>query len=432
MRRFLTSILIAVGSIILLWHPAAAQHIGSSAPMKLGIPAYFYPAICAGCCLDCWEQMVVDAPTMGIAILNPFNGPGSQFDQNYDDVATDLTGQGIQVIGYIHTDSDPVADVRRPLAALYAEIDTYYARYPIDGIFLDEAYVIENQCAVIQDFYIPLRHYIKSKDANAVVVLNAGEIMPECFMQAADILLNAEKTAADYPNWQPQGWEWKYPPSRFWHLIHTTPVGEWDEMLDLASQRGSGYVYVTDDGADGNPWDSLPLNSFWADQVNWLKDYSANFIGNGAFTTSIGGWSSFYAIEVAWNSGRAFITPLARPDESPGGVFFQSTHVVVNVGVQLEALIELRNASGTRKRATILLHDADFSDLQVCTFWIPADNVSYRYRIETFAGEAWQNATLSIYPSGTLGGGLFIDQVVLRTQPTLNELQTRCHDPNAP
>jgi hypothetical protein len=432
MQRFLASILIVVGLSFLLWQPAAAQHLSSSVPMKLGIPAYFYPAGCSNCCLACWNQMAAHAATVGIAILNPFNGPGAQFDQNYYDVAENMTERGIQLIGYIHSDSDPVADVRRSLAVLYAEIDTYYDRYPIDGIFIDEAYVIENQCDVIRDFYMPLRHYIKSKDADALVVLNAGEVMPECFMDAADILLNAEKTAADYPTWQPQGWEWKYPPSRFWHLIHTTPVGAWDEMLDLASQRGSGYVYVTDDGADRNPWDSLPLSSFWADQVGWLTDYSANFIRNGAFTTSIEGWSSFYAIQVAWNSERAFVTQLSSPAGSPGGVFFQSTGVVVNTRVQLEALIDVRNTSGTRKRATILLHDGDFSDLQVCTFWIPANNVSYRYRIETFTGEAWQNATLSIYPSGILGGGMFIDQVVLRTQPTLTQLQTRCTDPNAP
>jgi hypothetical protein len=57
-----------------------------------------------------------------------------------------------------------------------------------------------------------------------------------------------------------------------WHLIYSVPdEREMRKTLELAQHRRAGWVYVTDDGPDGNPWDDVP--SYWAAEARDVSLY---------------------------------------------------------------------------------------------------------------------------------------------------------------
>ncbi|PJF24493.1 MAG: hypothetical protein CUN53_17555, partial [Phototrophicales bacterium] len=117
---------------------------------------------------------------------------------------------------------------------------------------------------------------------------------------------------------------------------------------------------------------------------------------------------------------------------SSQAVVFQNTGVTLPQFARLEVRIDIGNSSSVRKRLTILVHDGDFSDLQVCTYWI-APNAPLQTRVmRTFTTEAWTSAYLSIYASSDDGVGYFrIDNVVMRQRPAMPLVGTECYEPGA-
>ncbi len=100
-------------------------------------------------------------------------------------------------------------------------------------------------------------------------------------------------------------------------------------------------------------------------------------------------------------------------------------------GQIVTATFDLGNSSAVRKRVTAILHDADFSDLAACTFWMEAGQPLSNYTIRAFATEAWANATLSVYPA-TVGADEWIrlDNVTLRRTPSAAVGGTDCVEPS--
>ncbi len=106
-------------------------------------------------------------------------------------------------------------------------------------------------------------------------------------MDSADIMVNFEGTYDTYkssysaPSWvqdKKDDGTYKYEPSRFWHLVHTTkdetspgPTGEtkMKEVINLSKKRNAGYMYVTPDEMS-NPWDTLPSGSYWETENSCL------------------------------------------------------------------------------------------------------------------------------------------------------------------
>jgi hypothetical protein len=94
-------------------------------------------------------------------------------------------------------------------------------------------------------------------------------------MQSADLVINFESTYDAYkssysaPSWvqaKKDDGTYKYAPSRFWHLVHTTPEeSKMQEVIDLSKQRHAGYMYVTPD-VMSNPWDTLPKDPYWSQE----------------------------------------------------------------------------------------------------------------------------------------------------------------------
>ena len=66
-----------------------------------------------------------------------------------------------------------------------------------------------------------------------------------------------------------------YDPDRFWNLIYSVPTAkEMQQIAELTHRRGVGWLNVTDDGADGNPWDT-PATYLAAEAKIWTGEEPA-------------------------------------------------------------------------------------------------------------------------------------------------------------
>ena len=169
---------------------------------------------------------------------------------------------------------------------------------------------------------------------------------------------------------------------------------------------------------------------------------NGNMILNGDFAnggtppgTPPGNWFVFSTgTAVEWNTtGGTF--NYRRPAGNTQGVILQETGIPLAAFTGVHATLTMANTDPGRKRFSVLIHDADFSDLSVCTFWLDGSAPARTYQMTTHTTEAWGNATISIYAaSGGVGGFYQLDNVSMLTGPTVpaSTEMTQCVDPVAP
>ncbi|MDZ4764873.1 MAG: M12 family metallo-peptidase [Chloroflexota bacterium] len=176
--------------------------------------------------------------------------------------------------------------------------------------------------------------------------------------------------------------------------------------------------------------------------INLAAAASTELIVNGDFgTPSTGnpnlpnGWGVFASptiddMEYRLSGG---IFEFLRETTATSAVVLQNTLAWLPSNAPIEIRMRLGNSSTTRKRVTVLAHAADFSDLQVCTFWLEPNAPLRQYVMRTFTNIPWMPATVSIYASVADGVGWYqVDDVSLTYQPTMSVTSTQCTDPTAP
>lgn len=219
---------------------------------RLAIPAYFPPG-------PLWTTLDAAAGSVGMAIVNPDSGPGNAPSSAYATQIKASQSQGIHIIGYVDTDyaARPLVDVRR-------DIERYVTWYGTDGIFLDQVSVSRTRLP----YYAEIAAEIKAGDTKALTVLNPGAAVPESFMAVADIVVTFEDTYDAYTKrrYTPR-WMRRYPPDRFWHLIHAVPTEKaLRRILSLSTRRRAGWLYATP-ATLPNPWSTLPPDAYWAEEL---------------------------------------------------------------------------------------------------------------------------------------------------------------------
>ncbi len=229
-----------------------AQRPPEHVVQRLAIPAYFASD-------PEWERMADAAPAVGVAVFNPSSGAGSAPVAGYAARVARARAAGITVLGYVDTDRG-----NRPISAVRREIESYFAWYAIDGIFLDQA---STDCARVR-YYADARAAIRAKSPSGTVVLNPGTQTSECYMDVADIVVTFEDTYAVYATeFRATNWTRKYAPERFWHLVHDVRTTEdLAKALALSAQRRAGWLYIAT-ATMPNPWDRLPAPDFWGPQI---------------------------------------------------------------------------------------------------------------------------------------------------------------------
>jgi hypothetical protein len=115
-------------------------------------------------------------------------------------------------------------------------------------------------------------------------------------------------------------------------------------------------------------------------------------------------------------------------------VVWQWTWLPLAAGSPVHASFDLGNSSDVRKRMSVLVHDGDFTDLHVCTFWLAPHSPLRTYRMRTHNTRAWSNTTLAFYAAtpGSAGGFYDVDNVSLTYEPAGHADRTICDDPTGP
>jgi hypothetical protein len=223
------------------------------AAMKVLVPAYFYPI---GGSSDYWGKMTAAAakhPAGTIyAIANVYNGPDSGQDADivpYQQAIAAFRAAGGRVLGYVST-----VYGTRAGKAVTDDIDLWYSRYGVDGIFLDE----QASTADKLPHYRELHDHIKGKGGEALIVANPGTTTLEGYMSINDVTCVFETDGpSGFPTWAPPAWTANYPAGKFYVLPYNSSAANMTGFVARAAANNVGWIYVTDDTLN-NPWDTLP------------------------------------------------------------------------------------------------------------------------------------------------------------------------------
>jgi hypothetical protein len=162
---------------------------------------------------------------------------------------------------------------------------------------------------------------------------------------------------------------------------------------------------------------------------------ASEMITNGNFAAGMTGWNVFEVPDIVHNNaaGGEFRFHRAEPPTTASGqaVVFQNTGLPVANGVALTASFDIGNLDTVRKRISVLVIDADFSDLSVCTFWLAPSAPIRTYQMKTHPTRGWTNASIYFYSASTGLGDYRVDNVSLRPDTTPFQ-RADCTDPTAP
>lgn len=263
-RSRLASWLLAILGMSL--SPATALPLASDAPLKLLVPAYFYP----GQDDLRWPALAQAAGQVPLtAILNPGNGPGQHADSHYVQAISDLRAAGGQIVGYVHCQYG-----KRALDEVIADIERYAQLYEIDGIFVDEM----SSTAEADDlaYFSALYQSIKRLDPSWQVIGNPGARPDPKHLDhpTLDTVVQFENTSAAWQSRPVLRWSKPYARNRLAELVHSVPDRSMMQLIVNASiESGIGHLFVTDDVME-NPWDTLP--TWWPALVAAVATINSN------------------------------------------------------------------------------------------------------------------------------------------------------------
>ena len=258
LRRLCGSASVSVSTLAVLLSGGRAE------ATQLLIPAYFNPG-------PLWTEMTSAAAGGAkiTAILNPNSGPGTAVDPATLAAVTTFEAAGGTVVGYVHTTDD-----KRAIADVEADVKSYESFYPmINGIFVDE--MSSSTKATPINYYTSLYNYIKGQNSSYQVIGNPGDAVDAQYAAVADTLVTFEdaqtNTNLNYAASTPEAWTATASPSKTANIVYQVPDAA-TMLTDMAEAKSQnvGYVYFTDDGADGNPYDSLP--TYFSAEVNALPE----------------------------------------------------------------------------------------------------------------------------------------------------------------
>jgi len=230
-----------------------------SAPLILGLPAYFYPWPGS----PDWER-VAQLPEGTVLVIDPADGPGSSIDPNYTNAVGLARTAGCVVLGYVDT-----AYAARSLAAVVDDAERHRAWYGVDGIFLDRTALTTG----LLSYNKPIIEWLNGEGMRVAMNPGQPEIDP-LYLQLAEYVVTFEGTYQHYLKTSFPPWLRGVAGNRLWHLVHGVPTSEeLRTVVDFARDNNAGLLYVTD-RSTSNPWDGLP--TYWNEERALLATESAD------------------------------------------------------------------------------------------------------------------------------------------------------------
>jgi hypothetical protein len=225
----------------------------SPGTVRMVVPAYWDPD-------EQWQRIIADAPTVGMIIFNPDNGPGTATKSGYTAAIAQAQKAGIIVLGYVSTQYGARAE-----GDIDADVNGYYSLYSPSGIYFAEGPTADT-CDALQAEYQRLAALARSHDSKAYVAI--GTRFCPTFITFSDLMVEFAETYSMYqsyvsPSWMPAG-----SPGRFIHFVSEVPDADASQVLSRAIGLGAGWVFTTD-GTAPNPWGALP--SYFDQEVTALR-----------------------------------------------------------------------------------------------------------------------------------------------------------------
>ena len=207
----------------------------------------------------------------------------------------------------------------------------------------------------------------------------------------------------------------------------------YDSVLDPGqsfSDASIGLTVTTISSGSSGAWISVQLP----------QGSASGFVTNGDFSAGAGSWTvgglpdSGSVVSSTTGGALQFYRTVPAPGTSNQAFVFQQTGVAVGSDQAIAAQFDLGNSSFVRKRISVLLLDHDFSDLAVCTFWLPASSPMRTYGIHARTTKAWSNASIYFYAAtaGSDGGAYLVDNVAFGPDSASAGESTQCVDPLRP
>ncbi|BAY26799.1 VCBS repeat-containing protein [Calothrix sp. NIES-2100] len=234
---------------------------------------------------------------------------GSTPNSDYIKGLADLRAAGVAIAGYVWTDYG-----KRDIEEVKADIDLYQDYYNVNSIFFDEAASNASQV----NYYKELHDYVIKTSKLNKVILNHGTKPDTGYLSKlpnANLVIFESNTGWSEATNPPSG----YNSNRFSSLMYSVAdPAVMKNYIDLAVNRNVGYVYVTDDGADGNPWDRLP--TYWQQEIDYIDSLPAASNLNVLLPLyAYPNWysSSYLWDEVAAANAKVPITAVINPNHGP-------------------------------------------------------------------------------------------------------------------
>ncbi len=179
-----------------------------------------------------------------LVIINPHNGPGSEYNSYYYSGIKNFQSAEITVIGYVNTEY-----ATKKIVDVFADIDSYKTWYTLDGIFFDEMSNVPGN----ESYYKNLDDYAKSQGF-VLTVGNPGHDTLPSYVGTLDNLLIYENSGL--PNFfLLGGWHENYDESNFSILVYG--LDSLNQSFVKYAANYVDYIYLTNDHLP-NPWDTIP------------------------------------------------------------------------------------------------------------------------------------------------------------------------------
>ena len=184
-------------------------------------------------------------------------------------------------------------------------------------------------------------------------------------------------------------------------FLHDSGDVDADDLFDEPGQVSTTRVSVSTGGVEGDSDSDEPTiaedgsvvvfesraGNLVLDDLNLQNDVfstagAANVVQNGAFDSGAAGWPQFATPDMTYIvskvTGGVFEFYRAPPPGTQPGRRLPADGRSPRRRRAVLAQFDLGNTSSVRKRISVLVHDSDFSDLSVCTFWLPAERAAAR------------------------------------------------------
>ena len=235
--------------------------------LKMLIPLYSYPTAKDENGKVIWDNLIEIREKYKsaevIAIVNPSNGDFDTEDSNYSDGIKKLIDANIKVVGYVYTSYG-----KRDIEEIYTNIDSWkniYEKYGVSGIFFDETSTNSDDL----DYYRDISNYTREAGFKSVL-LNPGITTDQSYIDSniADIIITLENPEERVLNNPPSTYNTPSENTKLSLLVYEMESGDIDNLISFARDKNFSYIYFTEDGFDGNPWDSL--SEYFEEEISKL------------------------------------------------------------------------------------------------------------------------------------------------------------------